>query len=65
MVFLECASREELGQKSKLNKAQGAICLQVCKMLMASDNTTGQGKPTGTQSIAVLTPYTRQAQYMR
>ncbi|KAL2760162.1 hypothetical protein ACRALDRAFT_2056344 [Sodiomyces alcalophilus JCM 7366] len=65
MVFLECAAREELGQKSKLNKAQGEMCLRVCQMLLASDGMAGQGRPAAAQSIAVLTPYTRQAEFTK
>ncbi|KAK7965764.1 uncharacterized protein PG986_000041 [Apiospora aurea] len=60
-LFIECAGREDLGQKSKRNRGQAELCRRVCQLL--SDIPTTAGDADGKhkqQSIAVLTPYTAQ-----
>lgn len=71
-LFIQCSSREMPGQKSKENKGQAEICLQVCKLLTAASNDHGiiinsspTTKSTPEQSIAILTPYTRQADLLK
>jgi len=61
-VFIQCSSPEDLGQKSKSNKGQAIICQEVFRQLStpASPIPASQPPPTP-QSIAILTPYTRQA----
>ncbi|KAK8048066.1 hypothetical protein PG996_016130 [Apiospora saccharicola] len=67
-IFIECAGREDLGQKSKRNQGQAELCRRVCQLLLdappsSSTTTTGpttDKKPKTKQSIAVLTPYTTQ-----
>ena len=71
MVFVECATREDLGGKSKGNEGQVSLCHQICSLLCTAPGdakgksnlpaTSDQGK----QSIAVLTPYTRQAELLK
>jgi superfamily I DNA and/or RNA helicase len=71
MLFVECAAPEDLGLKSKSNQGQANLCRQICTMLCA--DTTGI--PTGSKlkapktaqqhSIAVLTPYSRQAELLK
>jgi len=58
MVFVECASREEMGQKSKTNEGQAKVCLEVCKLL-------GTGDDERQEQIAVLTPYAKQAEMLK
>ncbi|OHE90612.1 hypothetical protein CORC01_14096 [Colletotrichum orchidophilum] len=68
MVFVDCATPEDLGQKSKCNRGQAALCGKVCDLLnkeaprlRASSSSAEAPKP----SIAVLTPYTRQADLLK
>ncbi|KAK8067364.1 RNA dependent RNA polymerase-domain-containing protein [Apiospora hydei] len=60
-LFIECAGREDLGQKSKRNRGQADLCRRVCQLLSdiptIARDTGGKHKQ---QSIAVLTPYTAQ-----
>ncbi|KAK8017878.1 hypothetical protein PG993_014204 [Apiospora rasikravindrae] len=60
-LFIECAGREDLGQKSKRNRGQAELCRRVCQLLLdiplLADDTGMRHKQ---QSIAVLTPYTAQ-----
>jgi superfamily I DNA and/or RNA helicase len=64
MVWMECASSEDLGQQSKTNTGQVELCKQVVQLLRASrlNETSSSAKATSTPapSIAILTPYTRQ-----
>ncbi|KAK8041601.1 hypothetical protein PG994_014608 [Apiospora phragmitis] len=66
-LFIECAGREDLGQKSKRNRGQADLCRRVCQLLLDVSPTPDEDTGTGTnlkiqkqQSIAVLTPYTAQ-----
>lgn len=67
MIFVECASGEDLGHKSKTNRGQASICLQICKMLYTEGAIVGgrKGSTIAQQSIAVLTPYARQAELLK
>lgn len=62
-VFVQCSETEDIGQKSKSNQAQARICYEICKQLATPLNSDrGQQPPT---SIAVLTPYSRQAELLK
>ena len=76
MVFLQCASVEDIGRKSKGNAGQAALCHSVCTKLLApppssspscskSPSSTTSSRQAPSYSIAVLTPYTRQAESLR
>lgn len=69
MVFLECPAREELGGKSKTNKGQADLCVRICQLLCtaAAGPAQGDSAPAAAepQSIAVLTPYARQAELLK
>ncbi|KAK4442628.1 RNA dependent RNA polymerase-domain-containing protein [Podospora aff. communis PSN243] len=66
MVFLNCDAPENLGEKSKSNKGQAELCLRVCTLLCSkkAQGVPGPATEEGTPSIAVLTPYTKQAQLL-
>ncbi|KAJ2987432.1 hypothetical protein NUW58_g4511 [Xylaria curta] len=70
-VFIECASKEDkFGQKSKSNEGQATLCRQVCSLLStkretSSGQTTQDVSVMPEQSIAVLTPYTRQLEVLK
>ena len=53
-VFVQCGTREDLGQKSKSNAGQVTACKDIYQRLAATSS-AGQNL-----SITVLTPYTRQ-----
>lgn len=66
-IFVQCSESEDVGQKSKSNQAQANICYEICKKLQGLP-----APPAGEEaverppvSIAVLTPYTRQAELLR
>ncbi|WYZ43623.1 hypothetical protein EsH8_VII_000059 [Colletotrichum jinshuiense] len=68
MVFVDCATPEDLGQKSKCNRGQAALCGKVCDLL--SKHALGSIAPLSSAeaprpSIAVLTPYTRQVDLLK
>ena len=71
MVFVECAAQEDFGQKSKSNQGQAELCAHICKMLCTPSSELKNGNGVGAertdrmQSIAVLTPYTRQAELLK
>lgn len=70
-VFVQCSSPEDLGQKSKSNKGQANLCQEVYRQLSipnpsaANLLTKDQSKQSSTQSVVILTPYTRQAELLR
>ncbi|KAL2164903.1 hypothetical protein VTH06DRAFT_199 [Thermothelomyces fergusii] len=75
MVFIDCPVREELGGKSKTNKGQADLCLRICQLLCTPRDATDAGRSDGTtqpyrhhtleaQSVAVLTPYAKQAELL-
>ena len=74
MVFVQCASVEDIGRKSKSNAGQAALCQSICTKLLApplSSSPSSSKSPSSTTSqapsysIAVLTPYTRQVENLR
>jgi superfamily I DNA and/or RNA helicase len=77
MVFVQCSEPEELGQKSKSNHGQAKLCHLICKMLSTTPSAPTTPSPSSsdplqyqqpaniTQSIAILTPYTRQADLLK
>jgi superfamily I DNA and/or RNA helicase len=79
MVFVQSSAVEDFGQRSKCNRGQADLCLVICKMLCASPPvpagvtpslsssppTSIPQQPISHQSIALLTPYTRQADLFR
>lgn len=73
-VFVECGAKEKPGQKSKENEGQALLCAHICKLLtQAAEGPPPQTPPADKrrnltadpQSIAVLTPYARQAELLR
>ncbi|KAK3937348.1 RNA dependent RNA polymerase-domain-containing protein [Diplogelasinospora grovesii] len=64
-IFVECSSKEMPGQKSKENVGQGRLCAHVCKLLLTSPAEKGDEGGMQAQTIAVLTPYTRQAELLK
>jgi superfamily I DNA and/or RNA helicase len=75
MVFVQCSTVEDIGQKSKSNRGQAEVCRVICKMLCTappaapptspSPSTSLQQPSIAQQSIAVLTPYSRQADLLK
>lgn len=67
MIFVQCSTTEDLGRQSKSNKGQAAVCAEVCKRLMKLSITNSKadsGSTFPTPSMAVLTPYTAQAELL-
>ena len=67
MVYVQCSTPEDIGRKSKSNKGQASICADICKRLIIPPNNQ---LPTPNVlrtplSIAVLTPYTAQAELLK
>lgn len=70
-VFVQVSTREDLGHKSKANLGQAKACVEIIQQL----NTQPQEQPaspavrdtvsTRPYTIAILTPYTRQAESLR
>lgn len=63
LVFIPCAESEDVGQRSKSNQAQARICYHVVKQLRSL--TPPDRGAAAVPSIAILTPYTRQAELLR
>ncbi len=66
-IFIECAEKEDkLAQKSKSNEGQARLCHRVCSLLSTEGGSqTRRDVATSEQSIAVLTPYTRQLEILK
>ncbi|KAH0496869.1 hypothetical protein TgHK011_004213 [Trichoderma gracile] len=65
MIFIECAGAEDVGHKSKSNKEQADLCHAICKLLQTSPAGSSTGTEASGASIAVLTPYSRQAEILK
>jgi superfamily I DNA and/or RNA helicase len=75
MVFVQCSAVEDFGQRSKSNRGQAEVCRAICKMLCTAPpvgpstspslSTSLQQPSIAQQSIAVLTPYSRQADLLK
>lgn len=70
MVFAECSTPEDLGRKSKSNEGQAVVCHSICRLLNTLPASTKgqkevQGDPAKPAPIAVLTPYSRQAELLK
>lgn len=74
MVFVQCSAVEDVGQKSKSNRGQAEVCRVICKMLCTAPPVAPPTSPPPSalqqlsiaqQSIAVLTPYSRQADLLK
>lgn len=70
LFFVQCAATEDLGQKSKSNQGQAALCRQICKALLhqqkpAADAKSSTANNTTIPSIAVLAPYARQVETLK
>ncbi len=69
LVWIECASDEDIGRQSKANAGQVTLCKRVLQLLRtapiattstADSSSAARPKPESITSIAILTPYTRQ-----
>jgi superfamily I DNA and/or RNA helicase len=61
LIFLECATPEDLGGKSKRNKGQTDLCNKICTLLNTVPSSPSSSPPVESPpSIAVLTPYSAQ-----
>ena len=67
MLFVQCSSPEDIGKKSKSNVGQATLCQSICKRLLAAPIPVLAVQPCEAPgySIAVLTPYSRQAERLR
>lgn len=70
MIFMECSTPEDLGQKSKCNTGQAASCHEVCRLLCTQvatgmDRKGVEDDSTKLPLIAVLTPYSRMAELLK
>ncbi len=66
-VFIQISSPEDLGHASKSNAGQASLTQEIIRLLRASPDSTNGPTASQTQhpSIAILTPYTRQAELLR
>ncbi|KAL8881471.1 MAG: hypothetical protein Q9198_001341 [Flavoplaca austrocitrina] len=65
MFFVQCSATEDLGQRSKSNQGQAALCREICKALQQPPDNTPSGAPDAIPSIAVLAPYARQVETLK
>jgi superfamily I DNA and/or RNA helicase len=74
MLFVECPTLEDLGRRSKSNEGQAKLCFEICKALCTPTNDVNAQVATATatiattvqsQLIAVLTPYSAQAELLK
>ncbi|EXJ72719.1 uncharacterized protein A1O5_03866 [Cladophialophora psammophila CBS 110553] len=68
-VFVQCSDAEDLGRKSKVNQIQAKICKEILRLLTTAPESdqkcAGMGSSSPPPSIAILTPYARQAELLR
>lgn len=62
-IFIPCSVQEDLGHKSKSNTGQASLCQKICSLLVTPSPPSPP--PNSPPHIAVLTPYTRQAELLR
>ena len=62
LVFVQCSATEDLGRKSKANSGQAEVARDICAQLLTPID---QSAAFIESSIAVLTPYSRQAEILR
>lgn len=62
MVFMQCSSSEDLGQKSKSNAGQAALCRAVCALLATPRD---PASPLPKHSVVILTGYNRQIELLQ
>jgi len=71
ILFVECSTPEDFGRKSKSNEGQANVCREICRRLCTAGSgaTTESDSPERAfveqQAIAVLTPYSRQADLLK
>ena len=58
MVFIPCSSSEDLGRKSKSNKGQATLCVEICKRLMAEPTKQTITPPLSSSSTTTTTTTT-------
>ena len=68
-VFIQVTASEDLGRKSKSNAEQANICQKVIGQLRTApsraDKASTQSQPRPSYALAILTPYTRQADLLK
>ena len=66
-AFLQCSHPEDYGRKSKVNQAQAKLCKQALHLLSTDPAPTADKRPSLPEppSFAILTPYSRQADFLR
>ncbi|KAL8665418.1 MAG: hypothetical protein Q9202_002311 [Teloschistes flavicans] len=68
LFFVQCDATEDLGQKSKSNQGQAALCRQICKALLLQPPPSAAAASSSTSTIpriAVLAPYARQVETLK
>ena len=70
MVFVECSTNEDMGQTSKANRGQVDLCHRICTLVCTIAEESRETKfaansASRKQSVAVLTPYSRQAELLK
>ncbi|OAP58356.1 hypothetical protein AYL99_07446 [Fonsecaea erecta] len=68
-VFIQCGDAEDLGRKSKVNHTQANICKEILTLLSTApqndQSSPGTGPSSPPPSVAILTPYARQAELLK
>ena len=66
-VFIQCASEEDLGDRSKSNEGQVDVVRHVLKLLSTPKNPSEENnkEPETNLKVTVLSPYTKQVQALR
>lgn len=68
-VFIQCSAEEDMGRMSKSNAVQVDLVDHIVSRLTtlrnAEDDSQREDEPRRELSLTVLTPYTRQVQYLR
>ena len=67
-VFVQCASTEDIGSRSKSNKGQVLLCQSICQLLSRAPpqvDAVASSSSSHAMDIAILTPYTRQRELLK